>query len=406
MKGTKLVELSILVFLMSLAFGCTPEMPATLAPSVTPALQPTQATKAPSVTPTLQSTQTTKAPSGSEWQQDWERVKAEAKKEGTVLIYASAGPTVREGFNKAFNDDFGIGTEWVTGVSGEVAQKVLTEQRSGLYAGDIWINGANPTLPLLRPAGAIVTLDPLLLLPEVIDKKAWYGGELIWAEPGPQHYWVGLLCFPQPPLVVNTDLVKPGEITGYRDLLAPKWKGKIALYDPTKAGAGASWFTAVVTGIMDMDYVRELIKQEPVIVGDARQHLEWVARGKYPIALAGRTEQQLEFKNSGAPIQIISPVEGVHLTASAGGVAVLKKAPHPNAAKLFLNWVLTKKGGTLASKLIGGQSARVDVPTDFLDPAMVRKPSQKYHNTISEEYEFKKQEMQKVAAQMFAPLLK
>ncbi len=388
MKRNKVLAIGMLAILVLAAFGCASQAPATIAPVDTRKPQSTTASEA-----------------RPNWQQDWEKTKAEARKEGTLVVYIAAGPTVMGGLGEAFRKEFGVNIEWVAGLAQEVSMKVITEQRAGLYFGDLVFIGADSVF-LLKPAGALGVLDSELVLPEVLDKNAWYGGDLIWAETGPRHTFVAVLDFPQPPVVINTELVKPGEVTGYRDLLNPKWKGKILLYDPTKAGAGASWFSAVVLGIMDLNYVRDLVKQEPVIVADPRQHIEWVARGKYPIAVAGRTEQELEFKNAGAPLEMVSPVEGVHLTASASGVNLLKNAPHPNAAKVFLNWILSKDGSTIASKLIGGQSARVDVPTDFLDPAMVRKPGQKYFNTVSEEYVSKKLEMQKLAEEVFAPLLK
>ncbi len=404
MKRMRLVMFGCLAILVFMVAACVPGATATPAPTAAPTAKTTTAPESTAAPKTSEPAPkpTNVAPA---WQQQWEKLQAEAKKEGGLVIYASAGPTVQEGFNAAFNKNFGIKPEWLAGPSQDLVTRILNEQRMGIHSGDIWISGSNPTLPLLRPAGALEPLDAQLFLPEAVDKKAWWGGDLVWAEPSAPHYWVGLLTFPQPPMVINTDLVKPGEVTSYADLLNPKWKGKIDLYDPTKAGAGVTWFTVVVS-IMGMDYVKELIKQEPVIVGDPRQQVEWVARGKYAIGLAGRTEQELEFKTAKAPIEIVSPKEGVHLTASAGGVSVLKGGPHPNAAKLFLNWILTKEGGALASKLIGGQSARLDVSAEGIDPSMVRHEGQKYLNTISEAYDMKKDEMQKIAPDVFAPLLK
>ena len=237
----------------------------------------------------------------------------------------------------------------------------------------------------------------------MLDKKAWVGGEIPNIDE--KHTWVGLLAFPQPPVFINTQMVKPGEVKSFNDLLAPKWKKNIVMYVPI-TGAGLAWAYNVGDVIMSHDYLRAIAKQEPIIVDNSRLQCEWIARGKYPIAIGARSENQTEFIKLGAPVQLISPIEGVHLTSSAGGVGLFKKAPHPHAARLFMNWALTKEGGTLISKAIGGQSARNDVPTDFLDPNMVRQPGIKYFNTMSLKHIEKKQAFVKVAKEIFGPLMK
>lgn len=339
------------------------------------------------------------------WQDELEKLKAAAVKEGSLLIYGSSGAAVRDPVTKVFKEKYGVNLEWVSGRLGEVMQKVLMEQRSGIYNGDVYLSGATGIF-LVKQTGvenAFQRLDPLLFLPEVLDKKAWWGGDLIFLDE--EHSWAAFLAFPQPYIFINTELVKPGEVKGWKDVLDPKWKGKIVLYNP-RDGAGLDWAYSVSEVVMGRDYLRQFIKQEPIILGDSRQQCEWVARGKYPIAVAARTENMNEFVTLGAPVKIVSPSEGVHLISSAGGVSAFRNAPHPAATKLFINWSLTKEGGTLLSRLVGGQSARLDVPTDFLDQSMVRQPGGKYFNTITGEHYSKKQEFSKVAIEMFSPLMK
>ncbi len=336
------------------------------------------------------------------WREELERTKAQALKEGSVLIYTSSGPAVVNPVTKAIRDKYGINLEWVTGRTGDNSEKIIREQRAGLYNADVWFSGPGGNV-VFKQEKAVQTLDNVLFLPEVLDKNAWWGGDLIFLDK--EHSWVSLSASPQPYIYINTDLVKPGEAKGWRDLLDPKWKGKMVLYDPTKTGAGADWACSVAEIIMSVDYLREFVKQEPIILGDSRQQTEWVARGKYPVAVAARTENMVEFKTLGSPVQIVSSIEGVHLATSLG-VSLFKNAPHPNADRLFLNWVLTKEGGTLLAQVGGSQSARLDVPSDFLDPAFVRQPGQKYFNAITEEYTLEKEIFIKTTKEIFAPLLK
>ncbi len=337
------------------------------------------------------------------WEARWAETTAGAAKDGAVVIYTSAGNALRDPLTRAFREKFGISLDWVAGTTPELAEKVFREHRAGVYVADVYLSGVSAITLLGQGQKVLQSLDPVLFLPEVVDKKSWWNNELIFIDK--EHTWTGFLAFPQPPILVNTDMVRPGEVKGWGDLLQPKWKKKMVLYNP-RGGAGLAWAYHISEVIMSRDYMQKFALQEPVIVNNARQQVEWLAQGKFPVAVAPRTENMQEFMKLGAPVAPVSPVEGVHLTSGAGGLGMFNKAPHPHAATLFLNWALTKEGQTLLSQLIGGQSAREDVPTDFLHPTMVRQKGGKYFNTITAEHNLKKQEFAKVAIEIFSPLMK
>ncbi|MBI4332256.1 MAG: extracellular solute-binding protein [Chloroflexi bacterium] len=339
------------------------------------------------------------------WEEEWDRTVAGAKKEGKLVILGSATAALRDvGMDKFFDQKFGLSSEYTGGSASEIIPKLLAERRAGLYLSDIFMISLTTGLSTLKPSGATQPLDKALFLPEVLNPKAWYQGELPWADK--DHHQLPMLAMPVASIVVNTEMVKPEEIGSYRDLLNPKWKGQIALMDPTQAGGGASWFSAMAEGIMDVNFLREFGKQEPVISRNDRLMAEWVARGKYPIMVGLKTDLVAEFRRAGAPLDLVVPKEGTYVAASSGGLALLKDAPHPNAAKLFLNWVLTKEGATFVARAFGGQSARVDVPTDFIDPKQVRQPGGKYLDANNEEFALKKVEHFKLAGEIFAGSLK
>ena len=144
----------------------------------------------------------------------------------------------------------------------------------------------------------------------------------------------------------------------------------------------------------------------PVVVGsDERLRLEWLAQGKVAILINPQAPTFAGFRKIGAPVAAVIPQEGGWVSAGSGSVALLNRAAHPNAAKVFLNWLLSKDGGTICSKAAGSQSARIDVPTDFLDPVLVRDPSKKYIFAETEEYRNKQPEKIKIAAEVFKDLL-
>ncbi len=339
------------------------------------------------------------------WEQQWDETVAAARKEGTIVILGSATEALRDvGMDKHLKQKFGLTTEWIGGSASELLPKLQAERNAKLYLEDIFLISLTTGLSALKPTGATEPLDKVIFLPEVLDPKAWYQGDLPWGDK--EHYQLALLAMPVASIVVNTDMVKPEEIKSYRDLLNPKWKGKIALMDPTQAGGGASWFSAMAEGIMDVNYLREFGKMEPVISRNDRLMAEWIAKGKYPIMVGLKADLVTEFRRAGAPMELVVPSEGTYVAASSGGLTMLKNPAHPAATKLFVNWILTKEGMTFMSKAFGGQSARVDVPTDFIDPKQMREPGKKYLDANTEAFALKKVEYFKLAEEIFAGSLK
>ncbi|MBI4332250.1 MAG: extracellular solute-binding protein [Chloroflexi bacterium] len=339
------------------------------------------------------------------WEQRWNDLAAAARKEGQLAIFGSVSGALRNiGLDKHLDQKFGLGVEFVGGKASEILPKLLATYRAGLYVGDIFILSPTTGMNQLKPAGVTEPLDQVIFLPEALDPKAYYKGELPWVDK--DHHQLAMLAMPVAPIVINTDMVKPDEIKSYRDLLNPKWKGKIVMVDPTGAGAGNDWFSAMAEGIMDLNYLREFARQETVINRDSRLMAEWIARGRYPIIVGLKRDEVAEFQRVGAPIQMITPQEGTYVGTDSGGLVLLKNAAHPNASKLFVNWVMTREGQEFISRAYGGQSARVDVPTDFIDAKQVRQPGMNYLNTTTEEYALKLPGYYKVAAEMFASSLK
>lgn len=206
-----------------------------------------------------------------------------------------------------------------------------------------------------------------------------------------------------PPITVNTRFVREDEIKSYRDVLEPKWKGKIVMDDPTQPGPGLKWFAIVSAKIMDADYMKQLARQEPILVRDYRLPVEWMANGKYLIGMPVQNTVVRSFQNDGVPFMQIIPVEGVHTTHGVASVAMLKGAPHKNAAILFLNWLLTKDAQLVWSKAEFRQSMRKDVPTDHLDKNSTRQPGIKYFSTDDEEFMLKEPQFTELAREILMP---
>lgn len=343
----------------------------------------------------------------AQWEVEWEKTLDAAQKEGKVVLYGDVlALAVREAA-PIFKKKYGITLEILAGTSGELAAKILQERRAGLYLADIFMPGMNTYFDSIKPAGVAAPIEPLLILPEVLDETAWYEGKFPWG--AEDRRVIRLNYYPVHVIGYNTELVKPGEINSYYDLLNPKWKGKIVLRDPTSAGAFAFVFTSIMHKILDWDFFGQLVKQEPEVLRDRRLMVDWIAKGKYPIGFLVHSETLLLYKKEGAPIEFAIAKEGTYITGGNGYMVFVDKAPHPNASKIFINWFLSREGTTFVHKVVNRQSTRIDISTEGVDPLLIREPKQKYFIAAQEVEKWQLEEAGKnleMAKKIFAPLLK
>ncbi len=327
------------------------------------------------------------------WQQDWEKTLAAARTEGKVVVLAEFGGGGPKVISEAFKNKYGLEVEFILGRAREVLPKLTAERRAGLYLGDIYLAGLS-SLSVIKQPGFLDPVKPELALPEVTDTKNWWNNELFYLDK--EGLMLAYIVKAAAAVLVNKDIVKPDEIKSYRDLLDPKWKGKIVVMDPT-VGAAGTFFFLVLWEIMGPDFTREMAKQDLAITGDARQQAEWLARGKYPVSGTVSDAALNEFVKAGAPIKVVLPKEGTLITASTGAVSMIKDRPHPNAAKVFVNWLLSREGQTIMTDIFGAPSRRLDVKYEAWDPNFQVQPGFRYINSDNEEWVAKRLELQKVS---------
>ncbi len=336
---------------------------------------------------------------------EWDRLVAAAKEEGTVTYYMEANPQTRTVISQEFYKNYGIKVEMVAGKGAELVPKIKMERQAGIYLADVVTTGGTSQIDL-KKAGVLEPADPFLLLPEAMDPKAWPEGKLKFSDE--QHTIVGLSYFYQPFIMVNTDMVKKNEISAHENFLDPKWKGKITLFDPTM-GNGTTW-VIWLQRTMGEDWARrffgQLVKQDLVITRDARLHIESVARGKYPVAIAFSMSALGDLLQVGAPISPISTAEGGALTPGAGTVSVVNKPPHPNAARLLVNWLLTREGLTAFAEAAGYIPARLDITPTWVHPALLPPAGAKQFWAGEDFYTFLSDKGREVAREYFGELLR
>ena len=255
-----------------------------------------------------------------------------AKKEGQVVWYTvQIVNQLVVPMAAAFKKKYGIDVKYVRANSNEVALRVLNESKAGRLQVDI-IDGTN-TVPALRKSDLVLKWLP--------DDAARLPKEAV----DPEGYWVATNIYINTP-GFNTELVKKGtEPRTYEALLDPKWKGKMA-WGSTPSTSGGPGFIGTVLREMGpqkgREYLEKLSKQQ--IAGlnvAARQVLDQSISGEYAIALQIFNHHTIISAAKGAPTAWI-PMEPATATPSVAGV--IKGAPHLNAGKLLLDFMISEEG--------------------------------------------------------------
>jgi ABC-type Fe3+ transport system substrate-binding protein len=255
-----------------------------------------------------------------------------AKKEGKVSFYTTliVDQVVRP-LKDAFEKEYPfVQVEFFRGNSDRIVQRLVSEYQAKRYAVDV-VDGSTTTTLVRRAGYAQKFFSPHL---------AEYPAELKDA----QGFW-GVTNLYFHTLGYNTKMVKPNEVPkSYEDLLNPRWKGQ--LFWSTGRGGGGPLFIGNVFQSMGHEagkaYLQKLKGQNIAkTTASARQVLDLVIAGEYPIALQIFNHHAYISKTAGAPSEW-QPIEPVASTISTIGLT--KYAPHPHAAMLFLDFVLSKRG--------------------------------------------------------------
>ena len=314
-----------------------------------------------------------------DWNKSWDEMLAAARQEGKVVVSGPPTQELRQALPQAFKQRYGIAVDYVGSRGNETAAKLRAERRAGAVSIDVMIAGIQTMATILHREKMLDPLKPALRLPEVVDGSKWKIGKLWFSDPE-QIYVLRLFNTLGTPFHINTDKVKPGELRSVQDLLDPKWKGKISVQDPTTPGSGSNHAAALYAQFGEEFVRRFYIDQKPAISRDTRQLTDWLARGTYPIALGAEDNEVDRLHEQGLPIVPLETLADLPRVASAGfgQVAVLNRAPHPNAARVFANWLASKEGSEIFARAKTAAPLRNDVDESFLPPEIIPRPEVTY----------------------------
>jgi iron(III) transport system substrate-binding protein len=312
-------------------------------------------------------------------EKDWNQTVAVAVKEGTVVVIGSPDPVMRNELIPKFTARYGIAVEFMAGRSSEMAARLRTERSAGLYSADVFLSGPDTTATVLYAEKMIDPLKPLLVVPEVTEASKWKRGKAWFVDPE-ERFVLRLFSSVASLLYINTEFVKPAELRAGKDLLNAKWKGRISTEDPTTTGAGAN-LASRLYNTLGPEFVKKLyVDQRPVSTRERRQFTDWLARGTQPICLNCREDDVRPLLKEGFKLQEIFELSDVSpsVNGSPWMMSVANRAPHPNATKVFVNWLASKEGLEIYARGYGSATLRTDIDESFLNPGNIPRAGVKY----------------------------
>ena len=294
---------------------------------------------------------------------EWDKIVEAAKKEGKVVVSIPPSRKLRRGMEVAFTRRHGIAIEFVAARGSASMQKIISETKAGGQYVDLHVGGAESAVTGLLAEKALDPVEPYFVLPEVKDPKQWWGGHM-WMD-NAKRFIYPFAAYQAVSLWCNPKEYNPAEFQTFDDLLNPKLRGKIGIGDPRTAGPGNSIWSHMFS-VKGEEYLKRLAGQKLFVARDLRSLGENLGGGKIAIALGIGYSELVPSIKAGSVAPLPYPKEGLHATGGSGHLMAIKNPPHPNAAKVFANWLLGRDGQVVFSRSLAVASRRLDVETKWL----------------------------------------
>jgi iron(III) transport system substrate-binding protein len=318
----------------------------------------------------------------------WEKTVAGAKKEGEVRIWGDmeiTHPDIVAAFTKEFPF---IKAVLVGGKVGDLMPRIIAERRAGKYLADVYSGGLGGRAFFdFQRAGVLDPLKPVLVLPDVTDESKWLNGKHHYADSEGQYVFMYEGSVAGVGLYYNSKLLDPKEFHSYWDILNPKWKGKVVLFE--RPGTGSpNMVRFYYNPQLGPEFVRRLWSEMDLVVSqERRQATDWLGTGKFVLCLDCADTDMA--RKQGVPVNefdhaYLKEATGEISTSGNSGLALVSRAANPNAARLLINWFLSRQGQIVWQDVMNkkvvepSDSMRVDIPKDNVLPPSRREEGKKY----------------------------
>ncbi len=321
------------------------------------------------------------------WQIEWDKTVEAAEKEGLISAYVfESGPLTPEtvqAFEKAYPK---IKVSQLRGRGSDLGPRIIAERRAGKFLVDIFVGGKGTALGTLYVGKVVDPVGPLMILPEVLDERKWWRGKHRYVDPEGKYIFAFIGNGGGVEINYNTQQVNTKEFGSYWDLTQAKWKGKIVATDPRMRGMDNPVLFFFYHPKLGPEFIKKLYgEMEVTIARDYRQPVDWLAVGKFSLCIPCVSDEMDKALGQGLAVgRLLGLSEGGTLSSSGGTLSVLQNAPHPNATKVFINWLLSREGqievqkGRKGRPRTGSNSLRIDIAKNDVPEENKRKEGVDY----------------------------
>ena len=300
---------------------------------------------------------------------EWDRTVAAAEKEGSVVINMPAGNALR---------DF-LASEWpkafpkISLVTNSIDEgtwiaRVRLERQSSKYLWDASMSGS-VTAYTIKNDGFTLPIQPALILADVKDPKIWGGWDRVFWD-NEHQYVMATQNFLKMPFY-NAKLLPPEKVQadGTKVFLDPALTKKVIWNDPLTPSSGET-FALVMRKLLGDDGLKTFIESQVVFTANMMDLVDKMARGQFAMSLGPSMDSFLKrYKDAGLDFDIRplgnTVTFGAYSNSGGSNLIMMKDAPHPNAAKVFVNWMLSKDVAARLAKAQNQDTNRADVPSQL-----------------------------------------
>ena len=323
---------------------------------------------------------------GSGAEVGWDSTVKKAEEEGQVTVYATDSignaQTIWLAFQKRYPKIKLIGTSM--GRGSDLFPKLYGERRAGKFLADVFLGAPSAIYLNLYRAKIIEPIAPTLIHPGVIDLSKWWMGKHHYVDAEGQYIFMYESALYGPPISFNTNMVNEKEIKSAWDLVQPRWKEK---YQALQIGAtqGSTALTYVYHHPeLGPKFIERIYRDlEPTLFRDLRQGVDWLSQGKYALCFLCRRIDRAAMQ--GLPVAELDPYqikERPGIGSGSGALVLMDRHPHPNAARVFINWYLSQEGQIAFLQAnrdeLRVNSLRDDLPPDMVAPTAARRKDRDY----------------------------